>query len=166
MLKQCREYILQEDWESALSKANSILEFHATNYHALVFKGLALLHMKKNVESEKTYIQACKLDPNAPLAWQGLEKSYEMQKNWPKLMQLYEDWADAACAQSHTDVCATALSKWVRIVREHGTPAEIIHALRQFLPTSKYYALLYTLPAPDLSAPLSTPYFELSLIHI
>ena len=91
MLKQCREYILQEDWESALSKANSILEFHATNYHALVFKGLALLHMKKNVESEKTYIQACKLDPNAPLAWQGLEKSYEMQKNWPKLMQLYED---------------------------------------------------------------------------
>lgn len=164
MLKQCREYILQEDWESALSKANSILEFHATNYHALVFKGLALLHMKKNVESEKTYIQACKLDPNAPLAWQGLEKSYEMQKNWPKLMQLYEDWADAACAQSHTDVCATALSKWVRIVREHGTPAEIIHALRQFLPTSKYYALLYTLPAPDQSAPFSTPYFEAQML--
>lgn len=51
MLKQCRELILQNQWEPALSKAcvhvdwlkrtynlhrNAILEFHHENYHAYV----------------------------------------------------------------------------------------------------------------------------------
>jgi len=30
------------------------------------------------------------------LAWQGLEKAYESQKNWLKLMQMLEEVADLA----------------------------------------------------------------------
>lgn len=61
MLKQCRELILQNQWEPALSKAcvyvdgsectytlhrNAILEFHHENYHAYVREETKILPLR------------------------------------------------------------------------------------------------------------------------
>ena len=62
----------------------------------LVFKGLALLHLGQYAESEAAYSKAARIDPVQMLAWQGLEKAYESQKNWLKLMQMLEEVADLA----------------------------------------------------------------------
>lgn len=83
-LKASRDAIQAKDWERAEAEAKEALDYEADNYNALVFRALALLHLKRYDESEKAYQLATKLQPKQLLAWQGLEKFYSERKEWDK----------------------------------------------------------------------------------
>lgn len=153
MLKQCRALLQEGAWGAASDKAKAILEFTPDSYNALVFLGLAQLHLGNPAASAAAYMRATELDPVQVLAWQGLEKTYEMQQQWDKLMSLLEEHADVQLRVGAVDPCATALGRLVKLAREHGTQDDLRHVLMLFYPGSRFYALLSTLPAPDQTAP-------------
>ena len=79
-----------------------MLSFEATNYNALVFLGLALLHLDKPAESESAYVRAIKQSPASALAWQGLSNLFEKQHRTDKLVETLEELIrifEAACVR-------------------------------------------------------------------
>lgn len=95
-LKASREAIQAKDWEKAEVEAKQILEYEADNYNALVFRGLALLHLKRYDESEEAYRDATKAQPSQLLAWQGLDKFYSERKAWDKQSEVLHKLMDLA----------------------------------------------------------------------
>jgi len=89
-LKASRDAIQAKDWEKAVEEAKQALEYEADNYNAQVFRGLALLHLKRYDESEEAYKAAIKAQPSQLLAWQGLEKFYTERKSWDKLAEILQ----------------------------------------------------------------------------
>ncbi|OZJ05539.1 hypothetical protein BZG36_01672 [Bifiguratus adelaidae] len=65
------------DDEGALKLCEQVLAFEPGNYNALVFAGLALQHLSRLSESEKSYKKAIECNENQVLAWQGLAQLYE-----------------------------------------------------------------------------------------
>lgn len=81
--------------------------------------------MNNLADSESMYVKARDIDPSQGLAWQGLEKAYEEQKNWTKLLHLLEEMADNARTRDDIDACAKHLSKLVKVARQHGSRDEV-----------------------------------------
>lgn len=69
-LKECRQHIQARDWEAAERSASAVLQSNAHSYNALVFLGLALLHLGRLDESESVYKRATQVEPHTILAWQ------------------------------------------------------------------------------------------------
>ncbi len=69
-LKASREAIGKKDFDKALEEADKVLQYEPEHYQALVFRGLALLSLKRFEESETTYRKATQLKPTELLAWQ------------------------------------------------------------------------------------------------
>jgi superkiller protein 3 len=95
-LKASRDAIQAKDWERAEVEAKQALEFEADNYNALVFRALALLHLKRFDESEKAYQLATKAQPKQLLAWQGLDKFYSERRDWEKQADVLRKLMDLA----------------------------------------------------------------------
>ena len=124
---------------------------------SLVFQGLAQLHLGNEPASEASYIKATQVDASQVLAWQGLEKLYAKNAQWPALVNVYTHLADLALAADDAVKCGNTLTKIVSIEREHGSPETLAHALMAFVPGSPYFGLLESLPVPDQAAPASNP---------
>lgn len=95
-LKASRDAIQSKDWDKAEIEAKQILEYEANHYNALVFRGLALLHLNRFDESEEAYRAATKAQPTQLLAWQGLEKFYNERKEWDKQAEVLHKLMDLA----------------------------------------------------------------------
>ncbi|CAA7259262.1 unnamed protein product [Cyclocybe aegerita] len=159
-LKAAREALTKKDYASAKKHASQVLDFEPDNYNGHVFLGLALLELGENDESEQIYRKAIELNPTQPLAWQGIANFYEKTANWEKqvdaliqLMNLFNTAQDAI-------KCAETLQKLIALYRKHGTQQQLISGLSYYLPESKLYPLLSTLPLPDPTNPTGTTTFE------
>ncbi|WFD31248.1 Superkiller protein 3 [Malassezia sp. CBS 17886] len=164
LLKQCRVYIQAKDWQKAADAAASVLQSDPENYNALVFRGLSLLQLGDVDGSERAYRAATERDAGQVLAWQGLTKLYREQKKWEPLQDVDMRMADIYLTAGDAKRCAQCLGLVLELrrkvtgaatVRVGGGHAshQIARTLELFLPDSKYYALLATLPAPDLASP-------------
>lgn len=131
---------------------------------SLVFQGLAQLHLGNEAASEASYIKATQVDGSQILAWQGLEKLYTKNAQWPALVNVYTHLADLALAADDAAKCGNALTKIVSIEREHGSRETLADALMAFVPGSRYFGLLETLPVPDQTAPASNPAFNAQML--
>nr|ASF90201.1 hypothetical protein SPAR04661 [Bartheletia paradoxa] len=162
-LKLAREALGKKDYEAAAVATESVLNFESGNYNALVFSGLALFNLGRFDESESRYLKAIDENPTGSLAWQGLSNFYEKRELWDKyadvLQKLIELFNDAGDAPK----CAEMLQKFIALRRSHGSRSEIMSAISLLLPTSHLSPLLSTLPPPDPTAPLATPYFDVSV---
>lgn len=112
-LKASREAIQAKEWEKVVDEANGALEYEGNNYNAQVFRGLALLHLKRYEDSEQAYRAAVKSQPTQLLAWQGLEKFYTERKAWDQVADVLFNLMDIAleryvCGQRH-HIVATCL---------------------------------------------------------
>ncbi|WFD33503.1 Superkiller protein 3 [Malassezia cuniculi] len=166
LLKDCRKYIQNGQWKEALDAADTILKFDQKNYNALVFRGLALLRMNRERDAEASYLAATRVNATELLAWQGLERLYIDQKKWGRLTSILESIADIHRKTGYAPACGRALSRIIDLRDEHGTLAELAEAKSFFLPTSRFYPLLSTLPVPDQGAPGGEPAFDAQmLIH-
>lgn len=93
-LKASRDAIQAKDWQRGADEARQVLEHESSNYNALVFLGLALLHLQQYDESKKAYLAAIKAQPGQLLAWQGLEKFYAERKDTGKQADILQKLVD------------------------------------------------------------------------
>ncbi|KAJ9117524.1 hypothetical protein QFC22_004374 [Naganishia vaughanmartiniae] len=88
-LKQIQKLLKEEQYDDVVSLTKELLKEEkgqgSTVYNALVFAGVALTKLEKVDEAEKVYIQATKLFPALPLAFQGINKLYTETEQWDKL---------------------------------------------------------------------------------
>lgn len=164
LLRDCRGHIQRGRWSDALETADAVLAFDKTNYHALVFRGLSLLRMENERDAESAYRAAADADPTQLLAWQGLDRLYQKQGKWDALAGALESMADIQRRADDAAASGTCLARLVALRRTHGTKAELADALALFLPSSRFYALLATLPVPDQSAPGGEPAFDAQML--
>ena len=90
-LKASREALSAKDCEAALQAADNVLNYEHDNYNALVFRGLALLGLKKYTEAEAAYRKATQVKPEELLAWQGLEKYYIEQHKPDQAIEIIQE---------------------------------------------------------------------------
>ncbi|KAG9039837.1 Superkiller protein 3 [Tulasnella sp. JGI-2019a] len=165
-LKAAREALGRKDYKSAEDSAQQVLSFEPDNYNANVFLGLASLELGKNEQSEEAYLKATVSNPNQVLAWQGLSKYYEKTKTWDKFAAILERLMDIFAKSDDVSKCAETLQRYLELQRLRKSPEQLSEALGLLLPDSRYYSLLSTLPAPEPTAPTSTPtYLVQSAIH-
>ena len=164
LLRDCREYIRRGRWPDALETADAVLAFDKRNYHALVFRGLSFLRMENERDAENAYRAATDVDPTQLLAWQGLERLYRTQGKWDALAGALENMADIQRRADDAAASGTYLARLVELRRAHGSKAELADALALFLPSSRFYALLATLPVPNQSAPGGEPAFDAQML--
>ncbi|KDN40890.1 TPR-like protein [Tilletiaria anomala UBC 951] len=166
-LKASRDALASKSYAQALESADKVLQYESENYNALVFRGLALLHLKRLEESESTYRKATQVKPDEQLAWQGLEKFYTEQEKFDEaadtirhLMDLYVK------AQDHVK-CAETLQRLIDIRRKQNDARKLVEALSLLLTSSPLHELLSQLPAPDQANPKATTTFEVQMdIHV
>ncbi|KAJ9098148.1 hypothetical protein QFC21_004477 [Naganishia friedmannii] len=123
-LKQIQTLLKEEQYEDVVSLAKELLKEEKGKvsppvYNALVFAGVALTKLGKVQEAEKVYLQATRLFPALPLAFQGINKLYTETEQWEKLGGLMQGLA-------------------------HDNQVSTIADL--LLPSSPIYSLLYQLP--------------------
>ncbi|KAH9263511.1 hypothetical protein BASA83_013088 [Batrachochytrium salamandrivorans] len=115
-LKTAREAIAAKNYEYAESTCIDVLENDPCNYNALVFRGIALLHLKRTAESIASYTAAIAIAPSQPLAYQGLVKLYTetsdlgaLLSTIRSLLPIYIEAKDASkgldCAQQQVELC-------------------------------------------------------------
>ncbi|KAG6854057.1 hypothetical protein C0991_011035 [Blastosporella zonata] len=155
-LKAAREALGKKDYAAASDAASQVLDYEPDNYNATVFLALSLLELGQNERSEQAYIRATTLNPENPLAWQGISKYYERREEWEKyadsllqLMELYKTLGDPV-------KCAETWQKLLELRRERGTRLQVIETMSLLLPQSPMHAVLSSLPLPDLTSPTST----------
>ncbi|KAG6908388.1 hypothetical protein DXG01_004817 [Tephrocybe rancida] len=155
-LKAAREALGKKDYATASDAASQVLDYEPDNYNATVFLALSLLELGQYEKSEQAYVRATSLNPDNPLAWQGISKYYERKEEWEKhagsllrLMEIYQTLGD-------TTKCAESWQKLLEIRRERGTRLQVIEAMSLLLPHSPMCAALSSLPPPDLTNPSST----------
>ncbi|KAK0529946.1 Superkiller protein 3 [Tilletia horrida] len=166
-LKSSRDAIKNEHWQQAEDDAKTVLEYEPDNYNAVVFRALALLKLNKYDDSEAAYRKATELQPDTVLAWQGLEKFYNERRQPEKGADCARRLADIFLKADDAVKCAEALQRYVAVITEEGGTAQRSDAMQLWLPSSPYYALLSTLPAPDQSAPKATTTFEAQMaVHV
>ncbi|KAG6862290.1 hypothetical protein C0995_015987 [Termitomyces sp. Mi166 len=158
-LKAARDALGKKDYEAARSAASQVLDYETDNYNATVFLALSLLELGEHEKSEQAYRRATTLNPENPLAWQGLSKYYEQREEWEKyadsllhLIELYRILGDPVR-------CAESWQKLIDLRRERGTRLQVIETMSLLLPQSPVHVALSSLPAPDPTNPTSTTTF-------
>ncbi|KAH0589327.1 hypothetical protein H2248_005088 [Termitomyces sp. 'cryptogamus'] len=165
-LKTARDALGKKDYEAARNAASQVLDYETDNYNATVFLALSLSELGEHEESEQAYRRATALNPENPLAWQGLSKYYERREEWEKyaesllhLIELHRKLRDAV-------KCAESWQKLLDVRHEKGTRLQVIEVMSLLLPQSPVYVALSGLPPPDLTNPtLTTTLVAQTAIH-
>lgn len=92
-LKNARECIKNKDYKEALRHCKGVLAQDKSNYNALVFVGVAADGLEQADQAVKAYRRATEVDPEQPLAWQGLSGFYEKHsssENDKELLLVYQ----------------------------------------------------------------------------
>ncbi|XP_078313322.1 superkiller complex protein 3-like [Crassostrea virginica] len=92
-LKNARESIKNKEFKEALRYCKEVLGQDKNNYNALVFVGVAADGLEQAEQALKAYRRAAEVEPNQPLAWQGLSGFYEKHpspENDRELLQVYQ----------------------------------------------------------------------------
>ncbi|KAG6829553.1 hypothetical protein H0H92_004222 [Tricholoma furcatifolium] len=155
-LKAAREALGKKDYQTACDASSQVLDYEPDNYNATVFLALSLLELGQYEKSEQIYQRATSLNPENPLAWQGISKYYERREEWEKyadsllrLIELYKTLDDLV-------KCAESWQKLLELRRKRGTRLQVIEVLSLLLPHSPLYDALSALPVPNLTNPTST----------
>ncbi|KAF9484467.1 TPR-like protein [Pholiota conissans] len=152
-LKAARDGITKKDYVTAKKESALVLDFEPENYNAHVFLALAHLELGELDQSEQIYRKAIALNPAQPLAWQGLSNFYDRKGDWMKQAEVLVQLVGVFNKSQDAVKCAETLQKLIVLYRNNGSRQQIISGLSYYLPESKVYSLLSTLPPPDPTNP-------------
>lgn len=94
LLKEAREVFKQNEYLETMKKCKKILKKDKNNYTALILLARAMQEIEEFKSQVALVLQkAVEVQPNNPLAWQGLAAYYEKvsqdNDNWGKLTLAY-----------------------------------------------------------------------------
>ncbi|KAH7108181.1 TPR-like protein [Auriculariales sp. MPI-PUGE-AT-0066] len=160
-LKSARELLAKKDYAAAKNAAEDVLSYEPDNYNANVFLGLSNLELGNKDAAEQAYRKATTIAPEQLLAWQGLSKLFERTEQWDKYIEALHALADLLVKSDDAQKLAEQIQRIIDLRRSHGTPQQLVEALKLTLPASPYYTALSSLPGADASAPTATTTFDL-----
>ncbi|KAG6820878.1 hypothetical protein H0H93_010222 [Arthromyces matolae] len=178
-MEASREALSLKDYLTSRDAASQVLDYEPDNYNATVFLALSLLELGQLEESEQAYNRATKLNPENPLAWQGLSKYYERTERWKDyadslvhLIDLHRKLSDSFHVNATVVLfltfqlrgnvvkCAESWQHLYDFQRERGTRLQVIDAMLMLIPPSHIHEMLSMLPPPDMTNPASTATFN------
>ncbi|TIA72935.1 hypothetical protein E3P91_01735 [Wallemia ichthyophaga] len=159
-LKSAKESLDAKDFDKAKISVEGILTFEPFNYNANVFHGLALLNLGDEIGAEKAYRRAIESNPTQLLAWRGLASFYEKCENWNRLIKTLFELLELFHDASDATKLAETIQKLLQLHKQLNNIDDLTECLHWYLPGSKYYDLLTTLPPPDHTQPLLTTTYE------
>ena len=92
LLSAARKALDEADFKTAIEKCDAVIEQDHNNYNAHLFKGFAFSKTGKDDEAIKEFEVAVSLNPESPLAFQGLIAA--AQKNPSLLISYYKRLAE------------------------------------------------------------------------
>uniref|UniRef100_A0A8C9VPV1 SKI3 subunit of superkiller complex n=1 Tax=Scleropages formosus TaxID=113540 RepID=A0A8C9VPV1_SCLFO len=108
-LKNAREAIKNKEYKEALKHCKAVLKLEKNNYNAWVFIGVSACELDQPDQAQTAYRKASELEPEQPLAWQGLANLYEKNNQadfkaelpsvYQKLVTLYESSDIQKCCE-------------------------------------------------------------------
>ncbi|WOO77688.1 Superkiller protein 3 [Vanrija pseudolonga] len=132
----------------------------------LAYRALALTHLERTDEAEKSYIQALKLQPGHPLATPGLKKLYTSQQKWEDLARLletavqtaYDAQVSAVISMRDTEKLTAAFQEVVEFRQKHGPEEALWSTLGLLVPSSPIVPLIMSSLIPaGTYVPLAVP---------
>ncbi|GMK57364.1 hypothetical protein CspeluHIS016_0401980 [Cutaneotrichosporon spelunceum] len=161
-LKSIRTKLQNDEPEGALHEATKLLrsigEKDPEAPTVLAFRALALTHVERLDEAEKSYHAALRLAPGHPLALPGLKKLYVTNERWDDLGRLLELQVQAAYDAGDAEKASDAMQELIEHHLAHGTKDKLYGALRLLVPSSPLVPLIQAAPMPQGSyVPLQAP---------
>ncbi|KAF5838215.1 hypothetical protein DUNSADRAFT_3264 [Dunaliella salina] len=135
-LKLAKGALDKKDYNAALAGCKGVLKEDPGSYEALVIVGKAAFGLHEYKQAEAAYQRASGLDPNRPLAWQGLAELYAEIGQWDQAMQAFNTLATIAYAspipELHTRGPGFLLRTAVyaappQSMERHSRRAEVLH---------------------------------------
>ncbi|KAJ3315870.1 Superkiller protein 3 [Boothiomyces sp. JEL0838] len=148
-LKIAREAIAQKNFEYAQGLCETILENDPSNYNAAVFLGLACKEQSLVDQSRKAYETAIRISPSQALAYQGLLKLFESEKDQQGIYQVSGALGKIYLAAGDTRKYLDCLNRQLEIARSLELINETLGLLQEFLPGSDSYEKIKDLDIPD-----------------
>jgi tetratricopeptide (TPR) repeat protein len=146
-LKRAKEYIGEKDFDQALDTCKQILQWEPENYTALVFLGLTYLNLKKEELAENAYTKATELNPQQPLAWQGLCNLYTSTGSFQNLTQTYTKLLNVYNEAGQGPKVLEVIEKLLQIYANEYVDSEAyMNTLMLQLPESPLYPSIKDLP--------------------
>ncbi|BEI86438.1 hypothetical protein CcaverHIS002_0607250 [Cutaneotrichosporon cavernicola] len=161
-LKSVRLKLQNDEPEGALHEATQLLrsigEKDPEAPTVLAFRALALTHVERLDEAEKSYHAALRLAPGHHLALPGLKKLYIKNQRWDDLGRLLELQVQAAYDTGDAEKASDAMQEVMEHRLAHGPNDKLYGALRLLLPSSPLVPLIQSAPVPQGSyLPLQVP---------
>ncbi|KAJ3317460.1 Tetratricopeptide repeat protein 37 [Boothiomyces sp. JEL0866] len=148
-LKIAREAIAQKNFEYAQGLCETILENDPSNYNAAVFLGLACKELSLVNESRKAYETAIKISPLQTLAYQGLLKLFESEKDQQGIYQLSGVLGKIYLSNGDAQKYLECLNRQLDIAKSLELVNETLTILQEFLPGSESYDKIKDLDIPN-----------------
>eukprot|EP00124_Ichthyophonus_hoferi_P002996 Ihof_evm2s233 gene=Ihof_evmTU2s233 len=113
-LKAAREALKEKDYKGTLKHCKAVITLDKKNYNAYVFVGAAAEGLENPSQAEQAYRKAIDIEPNQPLAFQGLARLYEKggDADQSKLVEVY---------QSLAEVMKNDHDKWISFMGKAAT---------------------------------------------
>ena len=143
-LKAAKAALDAHKYSTAIEEADRVLHSDPKNYHAQVFRGLALEKQNDYDASETAYMAATKIKEKDLLAWQGLVSLFEKQAG--KKLDQYHD-AALRVAEFHMEAddrikCQSVIDKYTLDAKKYGSRAQYKRSLEVLLPSNSIFNFL------------------------
>ncbi|KAI3654462.1 hypothetical protein MP228_001181 [Amoeboaphelidium protococcarum] len=142
VLKKAKDALTVKDYKEARSQAEEAMRMDTTNYQAIVFYALACDNLNLDKDSEEFYQKAIKLQPEFPVAWQGLVSLYEKSNQTEKLLSSYDKLTKIFITQNESRKFVEIVIKQADRLADGRDRDNAIEVLKRLLPGSEDYHLL------------------------
>ncbi|KAG0295601.1 Superkiller protein 3 [Dissophora globulifera] len=141
-LKNAKEAIVSKNYDDALKWTQKVLSSDSENYMALVFSGVAYQNLGQAVKGEESFKRAIFVNPELPLARDGLINFYDKLKMWPQLILSLEDMLQIHLKTPDGKKALSATEKLIELYTNEGQMDKAIGKIQSLLPGSTLYELL------------------------
>ncbi|KAJ3188747.1 Superkiller protein 3 [Gaertneriomyces sp. JEL0708] len=149
LLKSAKSELAAKNYEAAKDLCEQVLDFEASNYHALVYLGVIHKNLGNTGESEKAYRRAIEGEPTNPLAWQGLVNLFGDTQSYVNLAETLEVlknvYRDTQDAQKYLDTINKLLDTYEKI----GDRPKHIATLELLLPSERTHTACVDVATPS-----------------
>jgi len=139
LLSAARKALDEADFKTAIEKCDAVIEQDHNNYNAHLFKGFAFSKTGKDDEAIKEFEVAVSLNPESPLAFQGLIAA--AQKNPSLLISYYKRLAELHAREQPLKYYDD-LIKMIDIYKTLNDHTSVIKIWEKMLQSSTEYDIL------------------------
>ncbi|KAG0211885.1 Superkiller protein 3 [Mortierella sp. NVP41] len=145
-LKNAREAIAAKKYDDALKWTDKVLDNDSENYMGLVFTGLAYQNLGQADKGEAAFKKAIAVNPELPLAREGLINFYDKLEKWDELILALESMLQTHLKTPDDKKALSTTERLIELYTNQEQPRKAIEKIQTFLPGSALYDILEEKP--------------------